>query len=111
MVAVSIPSTKEGKHMQKINCPGCGHETVAGASCSDCGHTAVNSSATSAKTTPPAEVASWAIEHASPDVLAWARQTFSEVEFLAAKREIEQGGGHRFEDFIDEIERIAHGKE
>jgi len=56
-------------------------------------------------------VANWSIEHSSPDVLAWARQTVNEAEFLAALREVEQGGGHRFEDFIDEIERIAHGKE
>jgi hypothetical protein len=49
--------------------------------------------------------------HRFRDVLAWARQTFKEVEFLAALREVEQGGGHPFEDFIDEIERIAQGKE
>jgi hypothetical protein len=44
-------------------------------------------------------------------MLAWARQTCNEAEFLAALREVEQGGGHHFADFIDEIERLAHGKE
>ncbi len=60
---------------------------------------------------PPPEVASWLIEHPSPDVLAWARQTCSEAEFVAALRALEQDGGHHFEDFFDEIERIVDGNE
>jgi hypothetical protein len=44
-------------------------------------------------------------------MLAWARQTSNEAEFLAALREVEQGSGHHFEDFIEEIERIALGTE
>jgi hypothetical protein len=56
-------------------------------------------------------VESWTIERPSPDVVAWARQTFNEAEFLAALRALEEGGGHHFEDFIDELERIAHGQE
>jgi hypothetical protein len=67
--------------------------------------------ATSGAAVVPPEVASWGIERPSADVLAWARQTFSQEEFRAALREVEQGGGHHFEDFIDEIERIAHGQE
>jgi hypothetical protein len=59
----------------------------------------------------PPETARWIIERPSPDVLAWARQTFDDAEFLAAVRETAQGGAHRFEEFIDEIERIADGKE
>jgi hypothetical protein len=39
------------------------------------------------------------------------RRTFNEEEYLAAVRERERTGGHRLEDFIDEIERIAQGKE
>jgi hypothetical protein len=42
-------------------------------------------------------------------VLAWARQTFDEAEFLAAKREIEQGGGVQIDDLIAEIERKLNG--
>ncbi len=60
---------------------------------------------------PPPEVARWNIERPSPDVLAWARQTCNEAEFVAALRAVEQGGGHHFEDFIDEIEQLARGKE
>jgi hypothetical protein len=44
-------------------------------------------------------------ERTPPDLLAWARQTFDEEEFLADMREIERTGGERFEDFIDELEK------
>jgi hypothetical protein len=42
-----------------------------------------------------------------PDLLAWARQTFDEREFLEAVREIQETGGLRLEDFIAEIEARA----
>lgn len=42
-----------------------------------------------------------------PDILAWARQTFDEAEFLAAIREIEATGGVRLEDFLTELEARA----
>ena len=50
------------------------------------------------------------------DLLAWARQTFDEEEFMARVREIRATGGVHFEDFISEIEarpglvteRVAH---
>lgn len=96
--------------MPNILCPTCGREIGPGTVCSDCGHTA-NGVAGGLAPVPPPEVARWTIERPSPDVLAWARQTLNEAEFFAALREVEQGGGHHFEDFIDEIERIAHGKE
>jgi hypothetical protein len=54
-------------------------------------------------------VAGWDIEHASPDVLAWARQTFNEAEFLAALREAERTGGVPLDDLIAEIEQKLNG--
>jgi hypothetical protein len=97
--------------MQNIPCQTCGRETVPGAACAGCGHTADNGTAGRLIPMPPAEAASWLIERPSADVLAWARQTFNEAEFVAALRDVEQGGGHHFEDFIDEIEQLAHGTE
>ena len=44
-----------------------------------------------------------------PDLLAWARQTFDEEEFMAGVREIRATGGVRFEDFIGEVEARARG--
>ena len=96
--------------MPNIQCTTCGREIASGAACSDCGHTADNGAAHGLAPVPPPEVASWSIERPSPDVLAWARQTLNEADFSAALRAVEQGGTHHFEDFIDEIERIAHGQ-
>jgi len=45
-----------------------------------------------------------------PEILAWARQTFDEKEFLADIREIEATGGVRLEDFITELEARARPK-
>jgi hypothetical protein len=45
-----------------------------------------------------------------PEVLAWARQTFDEEEFLAHVHEIEATGGLRLEDFIAELEARARSK-
>jgi hypothetical protein len=45
-----------------------------------------------------------------PEILAWARQTFDEEEFLADMREIEATGGVRLEDFIAELEARARSK-
>lgn len=42
-----------------------------------------------------------------PEMLAWARQTFDEAEFLADIREIEATGGVRLEDFLPEVEARA----
>jgi len=97
--------------MPNIHCPTCGRETAAGEACPGCGPTTDNGATGGRTPVPPSEVARWLIERPSPAVLAWAKQTLNEAEFLAALREVEQGGGHQFEDFIDEIERIAHGKE
>lgn len=43
-----------------------------------------------------------------PEMLAWARQTFDEDEFLADIREIETTGGVRLEDFLPEVEARAN---
>ncbi len=43
-------------------------------------------------------------ERIPPEILAWARQTFDEAEFLAQVREIEATGGLPLEDFIAELE-------
>jgi hypothetical protein len=45
-----------------------------------------------------------------PEILAWARQTFDEQEFLADVREIEATGGVQLEDFITELEARARPK-
>jgi hypothetical protein len=99
--------------MQKIKCPTCGNEAIPDAACPSCGQAAANGEARQEriKPPPPAEVANWVIERPSPEMLEEARRTFDEAEYLAGVREIEAGGGYRIEDFIDEIERIAHGKE
>ncbi len=39
----------------------------------------------------------------SPDLLAWARQTFDEDAFIREMREIETTGGCELESFIDEL--------
>jgi hypothetical protein len=50
-----------------------------------------------------------AAEPVSPDLLAWARQTFDAEEFLREVRQIEATGGCTFESFIDELEAKAAG--
>jgi hypothetical protein len=49
-------------------------------------------------------------ESIPPEILAWARQTLDEEEFLAHVREIEATGGLRLEDFIAEVEARARSK-
>jgi hypothetical protein len=46
-----------------------------------------------------------------PDLLAWARQTFDEEEFMAGVREIRATGGVHFEDFIDGVEQKARARD
>ena len=45
-----------------------------------------------------------------PEIVAWARQTFNEEEFLADLREIEATGGQQLEEFIAELEARARSK-
>jgi hypothetical protein len=94
--------------MEKTRCPACGGETALGAVCPGCGHASVNGAAFPP---PPPEVADWVSTPVPPEMAEEFRRTFNEEEYLAAVREMERTGGHRLEDFIDEIERIAHGKE
>jgi hypothetical protein len=49
-------------------------------------------------------------ERIPPDILAWARQTLDEEEFLAHVREVEATGGLRLEDFIAEVEARARSR-
>jgi hypothetical protein len=49
-------------------------------------------------------------EKIPPDILAWARQTFDEEEFLKQVREIEATGGLALEDFIAELEARARSR-
>jgi hypothetical protein len=97
--------------MQKTRCPTCGHETHPDAACPICEHATRDGAAARPETTPPPEVAGWHVEHATPDVLAWATQTFDMEEFLAAKREIEKGGGVQVDDLIAELERKINDRE
>jgi hypothetical protein len=46
-------------------------------------------------------------ERIPPELLAWARQTFDEEDFLRQVREIEATGGLRLEDFLAELEERA----
>ena len=45
-----------------------------------------------------------------PEMLAWARQTFDEEEFLADIREIEATGGVQLKDFLAELEARARSQ-
>ncbi len=49
-------------------------------------------------------------ESVPPEILAWARQTFDEEEFLRQVREIEATGGLRLEDFLAELEARARSR-
>jgi hypothetical protein len=84
--------------MPQRNCPKCSQPITEGKHCPHCAEALRNGAVA------PAEVSSWTIEPTPPDLLAWARQTFDEAEYLAGVREIEETGGVKFEDFIGEIE-------
>lgn len=45
----------------------------------------------------------------SPELLAWARQTFDANEFLEGVRDIEANGGEPLESFIAAVEAAARG--
>jgi hypothetical protein len=45
----------------------------------------------------------------SPDLLAWARQTFDAQEFLEDVRDIEANGGKSLEAFLPEVEAVVRG--
>lgn len=97
--------------MEKIECPQCGHETVADSSCPACGQTAINGGAKPGHRDHPLppEAANWVIERPSSEMLEEARRTFDEAEYLAAVREIERTGGVQIDDLIAEIERNLNG--
>ena len=79
--------------MELINCPECGHPTDGPArACPHCG-------------------LGLAGDKVSPDLLAWARQTFDEKEYHARVKELETKGGVRFESFIGEIEEMVRRRD
>jgi hypothetical protein len=59
----------------------------------------------------PHEVSEWILDRTTPDLLARARETFNEEEFLAEVRKIERTGGLKFEDFIGELEEAVRRRE
>ncbi|MFO0927159.1 MAG: hypothetical protein U0736_08970 [Gemmataceae bacterium] len=99
--------------MQNSKCPACGQDVAPGAACPGCGHAISNGTAPPCrvKPPPPPELASRTFTPTPAAVLERMRRTFDEEEYRAAVRELERTGGHRLEDFIEEIERIAHGRE
>src|SRR5262245_23516835 len=98
-----------------IPCPECGRPAAAEAeACANCGHAlgnGVQAQSPAKKPAPPAEASGWAVCQTPPDLLAWARQTFDEDEFLEGAQEVAQTGGVRFEDFIGEIEAVVKGRD
>jgi hypothetical protein len=50
-------------------------------------------------------------ESVPPDLLAWARQTFDEREYLEGVQEIEASGGRTFDELIAEVEARLRGHE
>jgi hypothetical protein len=97
--------------MHNIKCPICGSETAPDAACASCGQTASNGTPSGHKPAPPPELANRKFTPTPPALLEQLRHEFDEAEYLAAVREMETNGGLRLEDFIDEIDRICHGKE
>jgi hypothetical protein len=49
-------------------------------------------------------------EEIPPEILEWARQTIDENDYVAQIREVEQSGGLKLADFIEEIKARARGK-
>lgn len=84
-------------------------QTSTGAPTPDRENNTVTKAASGNTPTHPPEATNWEIEHASPDILALAAQTFDEAEFLAAMREVERTGGVQMKDLIDEIEEKLKG--
>jgi len=96
--AVEVRLALGGISMKPIRCPACGHRPLSESGvCPKCGHTLEPRNVVPDGKLPP-------------DLLAWARQTFNEEEFMEEVREIRETGGVRFEDFIGEIEaRVRKG--
>src|SRR4051794_2111408 len=105
-------SPVEGGHMENVNCPKCGRQAAADAlACPDCGH-ALNGQAPPGTGTNPAgyppRPPGVPDGRLPPELREWARaQPFDLEAFRAGVREIEETGGLRFEDFIEELERAA----
>jgi hypothetical protein len=59
--------------------------------------------------TPTGSAESLPNEPVSPELLAWAQQTFDAQEYLDGVREIEAGRGRTFESLIAEAEARVRG--
>jgi len=58
-------------------------------------------------TTPAEPSKPFSGEPISPELLAWAKQTFDAQEFLDGVREIEATGGRSLESLIAELEALV----
>jgi hypothetical protein len=47
----------------------------------------------------------------TPELVAWAKDTFDLEEFLEGMRDIEQNGGYELKDFIDELKKKSLASE
>jgi zinc-ribbon domain len=98
--------------MAEGNCPQCGSDVSAGATtCSECGQPLNGAALPGAgglqQTPPPAQPSG----KLSPELREWARQQFSEEEFLAGLREVQETGGVELKDFIKDLEQEAGPRE
>lgn len=89
-----------------LPCPKCGHNRAADVHvCPACGGS-VNG-VTEGVPRSAFEPASPPSEQLQPELKEWARQQFSEEEFLAGLREIQTTGGSELQDFLQELEQEA----
>ncbi len=94
-------------------CPTCGHQTATDATaCPGCGNVLMNGALPSPakpyrKPPPPPELTGRVFEKVPPEIIEETLGPFNLEQFLAAEREIEETGGLRFEDFVEELERAA----
>ena len=97
-------------NLAMLRCPACGHDLAADASaCSACGRP-LNGAAmpeAEAHARRPALPGAPPCGKLSPELMEWARQQFSEEEFVAGLREIRETGGLELQDFIRELEQEA----
>jgi len=103
--------------MTNTPCPECGHPTAADATaCANCGHAMTNGTVQPVqgpvrKPPPPPELAGLVIEKVPPEMIEEVLGPFDLEEFMAGLREIEETGGCRLEDFIQELEEEARRRE
>lgn len=97
--------------MENEKPPSCAHDTAPDAACPACAQANDSGKAARPKPPLPPELAHMVFEPVPPEMADEFRRTFNEAEYLTAVREMKEKGSFRLEDFIDEIERIANGRE